>query len=161
MVIGVLSDTHDQLDRTERAVSLLQCNQAELLVHCGDITTRPIIEACSRLPFYFVFGNHDCDMVPELMQAAEEFDANCLEWGGTFEVSGSRIGVTHGHLRSDLRSVLASDPELLLTGHFHERADWIEGQVRRVCPGSLHRADQFTVATINLVTNAVSFHQID
>ncbi|WP_261361673.1 metallophosphoesterase family protein [Aeoliella straminimaris] len=161
MVVGVLSDTHDQLDRTLRAISVFQRCEAEVLVHCGDITTGAIIQACSAIPCHFVFGNHDSDVVPELLQAAEQCDANCLEWGGTFEVNNTVIGVTHGHLRSDVRSVVARSPHWLLTGHFHEGADWMEGRIHRICPGALHRAEIFTVATINLVTNAVEFHQVD
>jgi uncharacterized protein len=80
--IGILSDTHDQLRRTHHAVDLLRSAGAETLVPCGDLAGPEIIVACSVLPLYFTFGNHDCDMVRILEQAAAENGAQCLKWGG-------------------------------------------------------------------------------
>ena len=71
------------------------------------------------MPFWFVFGNHDSDTVPILMQAAIETGANCLGWGGILELAGKRFGVTHGHMTTDLRRVLAEQPDYLLSGHSH------------------------------------------
>ncbi|QDU55555.1 YfcE family phosphodiesterase [Aeoliella mucimassa] len=161
MLIGVVSDTHDQLERTRQAIDLLIGLEAELLVHCGDITSRAIVEICAELPLYFVFGNHDSDNVPELVQAADDYSACSLAWGGMIQAAGREIGVAHGHLRSDLRPIIESQPDYLLTGHFHEHADWMQGDIRRVCPGALHRADPFTLATIDLTRDEVRFHQLN
>ena len=161
MLIGVVADTHDECLRTEIAVSRLIREGAVAIIHCGDITTRQIIEICSQVPFYFVFGNHDCDNVPELEQAANDFCATCLEWGGTVELAGRTIAVTHGHMKSDVQPLLLCKPDFLLTGHFHESADWMDGNVHRVCPGALHRADTFSAATIDLNGDVVSFLSIE
>ncbi|MGE0607504.1 MAG: metallophosphoesterase [Pirellulales bacterium] len=68
--LGVSSDSHDQLDRVRTAVEMLQSQQADAIIHCGDITRPEILAACSVLSVYFGFGNHDCDVVPDLRQAA-------------------------------------------------------------------------------------------
>ena len=31
------------------------------LIHCGDLTTADVVDECSALPCYFVFGNCDYD----------------------------------------------------------------------------------------------------
>ena len=36
--LGILSDTHERLERAQRAIHLLQAQGAEALVHCGDLT---------------------------------------------------------------------------------------------------------------------------
>lgn len=157
MRIGILSDTHDQLDRTLAAVEILRTAGADVLVHCGDLIETPIVAACATLPLYFVFGNNDCDMVPFLRQAAIDAGATCLGWGGSFELAGKRVGVVHGHLTSDLRRVLNDHPDYLLSGHSHLAHDIREGSVRKINPGALYRAREFSVALLDLKTDVLQF----
>lgn len=97
MRIGVLSDTHNQLLLTIQAIEMLRIEGAEAIIHCGDITDAPIIEACAVLPLWFVFGNHDADNVPVLEEVARKTRATCLGWWGTVEMYGHEIAVAHGH----------------------------------------------------------------
>lgn len=150
MHLGILADTHDELARTRHAVKLLRDAGAEALIYCGDLASAPIIEACAELPFWFALGNHDADSVPELRVCAARLNAICVGWGGVVELADKRIGVAHGHLTNDVRRVLAQRPDLLLTGHAHSPSDAIISGVRRINPGALHRADEFTVALLDL-----------
>ena len=152
MRLGILSDTHDELVRTRHAVHMLRDAGAEALVHCGDLASPPIVEALAALPAWFVFGNHDADTVPALQRAAAEFGPVCLGWGGVVAVGGRRGGVAHGHMTTDVRRVLAEQPEFLLSGHSHFASDAVIGSVRRINPGALHRADAFTVAVLEMAT---------
>lgn len=161
MLLGVLSDTHDNRERTRTAVSILQSKSVDALVHCGDITTPEIVRQCCEIPLYFCFGNHDSDTAAELRCAAEDVGAECLGWGGEILLGNKRIGVTHGHMSVDVRPLLEGKPDYLLTGHFHQHADWSDDGVRRICPGALHRADVFTVALVNLACDEVSFLAVD
>ena len=81
MRIGILSDTHDKLDRTRAAIDILRTNGAEVLFHCGDLTGPEILAACAVLPCYFTFGNNDVDGIPDLQQAAANLGAKSLGWG--------------------------------------------------------------------------------
>jgi putative phosphoesterase len=152
MLLGILSDTHDDITRTRRAIAILKDAGAEALIHCGDLSSPPIVAALAALESYFVFGNHDADHVPRLQQAAREFGVTCLGWHGIVKLAGKRIGVVHGHMRSDLRRVLAASPDVVLSGHTHLPADAIVDSVRRINPGALFRADRFTVALLNIET---------
>ncbi|MCI0458100.1 MAG: metallophosphatase family protein [Gemmataceae bacterium] len=157
MRIGILADTHDQLKRTVAAVELLCSAEAEVLVHCGDLTGPEIVATCATLPAYFVFGNNDADNVPALRQAMADADATCLDWGGLVTLAGKRIAIVHGHLPRDLRPLLAERPDYLLSGHSHIPSDRREGPTRRINPGALHRAEQFTVALLDLAEDALQF----
>ncbi len=161
MKLGILSDTHDEISRTKKAVGMLQAEGAEVLVHCGDLTNGEIVAACSVLEFYFTLGNHDADMVPELHQAAETHRATCLEWGGEITLAGKRIAVVHGHLTFDLRPLLDAQPEYLFSGHSHTAGESFHGPTRRINPGALHRADKFTVAVLDLITEELGFLTVD
>jgi putative phosphoesterase len=157
MRLGILSDTHDQLARTRRAVELLLAEGADVLVHCGDLTGPELVTPCAVLPCYFTFGNNDADNVPELRRAIAEVGAVCLEWGGEVTLAGKRVAVTHGHMHTDVRRLLAARPDYLLSGHSHIPADQRHDLTRRINPGALDRADEFTVALLDLETDEVQF----
>ena len=161
MLVGILADTHDELKRTEHAVAVLQEAGAELLIHCGDLIGPEIIRVCSALPLYFAFGNHDCDMVRELEIAAARQRATCLAWGGEFIAADRRIAVVHGHLTMDLQPLLDSQPDYLLSGHSHTTHDFYVEGTRRINPGALHRAEVYSVATLDVISDKLEFHTID
>jgi putative phosphoesterase len=157
MRIGIISDTHDRLVRTQRAVAILREAGAEALIHCGDFTSPAIVTTCAVLPLYYVFGNNDSDMCPHLRLAGDEAGATCLDWGGVVDLGGKRLGVTHGHMTTDMRRVLGEAPDYLFSGHSHLVDDHMEGTVRRINPGALHRALNFTVAILDLGTGELEF----
>ena len=161
MRLGILSDTHNQLERTRRAVELLIRGGAEVLIHCGDFTRPDILAACSSLPCYFVFGNNDGDNVAELRRVGGQVGAVCLEWGDVIELGGKRIGVTHGDMRIDVKRVLAQVPDYLLSGHSHVANDFYDGAVRRINPGALHRAEHHSVVILDLERDSVEFLLVD
>lgn len=158
MRLGILSDTHDHLKRTGRAVQMLRDAGAEALVHCGDLTGTDVVFACAiGLPVWYVYGNNDADAIPELHLAMTDAGATCLEWGGLFELSGKTIGLTHGHMDIDMRRIMAAQPDYLFSGHSHLRDDRRVGQTRRINPGALHRAPEYTVALLDFETDELSF----
>ena len=157
MKLGILSDTHNELDRTRRAVALLREAGAEVLVHCGDIIDSEIVTACSLLPCYYVLGNNDTYNVTDLRTTIKETGGTCLMWSGELNLDGKRIGITHGHFHTDVRNLMAAAPDYLLSGHSHIAHDQRVGSVRRINPGALHRAAEFSVAVLDLVADELTF----
>ncbi|MBY0527130.1 MAG: metallophosphatase family protein [Gemmataceae bacterium] len=157
MRIGILSDTHDRLVRTRMAVEMLLEAGVEALFHCGDLTGPDIVHACVGAPAYFVFGNNDDESLLALRRAMAEMNAVCLEWGGEVTLAGKRIAMVHGHMTRDLRPLQQARPDYLLSGHSHMAHDFREGPTRRINPGALHRAAEFTVAVLDLDTDELRF----
>lgn len=160
MKIGILSDTHDKLGRTITAVEKLAAAGAEALIHCGDLTGPEIVYACEGLPTYFVLGNNDDDW-PRVKRAIADTGGTFLEWGGEVLLADKRIAVTHGHMTSDLKKLLRANPDYLLSGHSHIAHDFREGVTRRINPGALHRAAEFSVAVLDLKTDELTFLAIE
>ncbi len=161
MLIGILSDTHDQLERTNAAVRKLKAEGAEVLFHCGDLTQPEMAVTCAVLPCYFIFGNNDVSQVAEIRAAIANVSSGvCLEWSGEVELSGKRIGVAHGHNLKDIRRLVAAAPDYLFSGHTHVAADWREGPTRRINPGAVHRASSFTVAMLDLDHDQLRFLEV-
>ncbi len=149
MRIGIISDTHDQVARTARAVALLVTQGAEALIHCGDLTGAAVVRECAALPCYFVFGNNDHDEAG-LRAAMTAIGGVCLERGGEVVLGGRRIAVTHGDSSAQVRRLAAGAPDYLLFGHTHVAADNQEGPTRWINPGALHRASPWTVVLLDL-----------
>ena len=161
VLIGILSDTHNQLKRTTAAIQLLHAEGAQILFHCGDLTDPGIVGICAVLPCYFVFGNNDVERTDEILTAINQVDgAVCLGWGGEVELAGRRVAMTHGHLIKEYRRLLATNPDYLFLGHSHVAADHREGVTRFINPGALHRAEEFTVALLNLETDNLKLLQV-
>ena len=148
MLIGILSDTHDQVQRTRSAVAMLVEGGAEVLIHCGDMTVPDVVQECSALPCYFVFGNCDYDR-ENLRLAINRVGGTCLDRGGLISLGGCRVAVTHGDSHQELRRLAALEPDYLFSGHTHVASDVQKGPTRWINPGALHRASTWTVALLD------------
>jgi len=160
MKIGILSDTHDQVKRTSKAVTALIEAGAEVLVHCGDITRPAVVLECSGLPCYYVFGNNDYDH-DSLGRAIRGSGGLSLGRGGLIELDGKKIAVTHGDSTREIRRLTGLDPDYFLFGHSHSATDDRQGATRWINPGALHRADPHSVAILDLGTDLLQFINID
>jgi len=156
MLIGIISDTHDRLTRTTSAIKLLHEAEVETIIHCGDICSSGILALFAGTPMYFVMGNNDDDA--ELRKASQQAEhLHYLNQGAVIELAGKRIGVTHGHLHRVVSDLIRQKPDYLLSGHTHCATNEMNQGIHCINPGALHRASEYSVATLNLVTNELRF----
>ena len=61
MLIGVVSDTHNNLKNIDQIISLFNDREIELVIHTGDITNAKSLDKFSKLKANFVgvYGNND------------------------------------------------------------------------------------------------------
>ncbi len=61
MIIGVVSDTHNNLKNVNEIISIFNKKKLELVIHTGDITNATTLEKFSDLncPLVGVYGNND------------------------------------------------------------------------------------------------------
>ena len=159
MIVGILSDTHDCQDRAKQGVRQLVDAGAEVLIHCGDLTVPEIVYECAERPSYFVFGNNDDDE-QGIREAITAIHGTCLGWGGVISLGGKKIAVTHGDQRREVAKLVVQKPDYLLFGHSHVPTDDRDGEIRWINPGALHRAEEWTVALLNLNTDGLEFLKI-
>ncbi|WP_406695107.1 metallophosphoesterase family protein [Singulisphaera sp. Ch08] len=156
MRVGILSDTHNRVERTRLAVQLLIAEGVQALIHCGDLTSCEIVEECSALTCYYVFGNNDFDE-SELSRSMTLGGGVCLGKGGEFTLAERRIAVTHGDSAREIRRLAALAPDYLLYGHTHVPADEKHESTRYINPGALHRAPTWTVARLDLASDELLY----
>ena len=49
MKIGILSDTHDDYENTNKAIDIFQENDVKAVIHAGDVISPPVITEFYRL----------------------------------------------------------------------------------------------------------------
>ncbi len=150
MLLGVVSDTHGDLERTRAAVRMLENLEVDLVLHCGDIGTPAIVVLFAPWPTHFVFGNCDPDWVP-LERAIAAAGQTCHHDFGTVEAGGVRIAFLHGDDFRRLHDTVASGEfGLVCHGHTHiARQQW-EGPTLVLNPGAIHRANPHSIAAVEL-----------
>lgn len=173
--IGFISDTHGRTDRARRAIDLLLARGAEQIVHLGDVGSESVLDLLVGVPSLVVFGN--CDDARSLTRYAQILGIEVAHPSAIIEVKvdelvshrdlppagqfGLRIGVTHGHLESEVERLLDLRVDILLHGHTHEiRDERIEG-VRILNPGALHRAKFHSVLLLETDTSHATWLDID
>jgi len=112
--IGVISDTHDRLDKVREAVDLFNRLKPERVVHCGDVVAGFVFKEMSGLsmPMVAVYGNCDGDR-EALRQRAEELGFALHDGPFGFDLDGKRIVVSHKPLSP------VPDCDFYLHGHTH------------------------------------------
>lgn len=149
MKIGVISDTHDKLEKTAEAIRQLTNQGAELLIHCGDITTAKSVRLFDDILTHFVFGNND--NAETLAGPIEE--AGCFQQGefGQIELAGKKIAWVHGHRWGQMHRIEQSNEfDYLFYGHTHVVEMHQTGKTLVANPGALHRARPKTCMIVDL-----------
>lgn len=114
-LVGVISDTHDNIVNVRRAVERFNALELDRVVHCGDIIAQFVLAEFGKLraPLSAVFGNCDGDR-RSLEQRAREFGFELAEGPLEFRAGGRRFTVTHEPLAR------VPDCDFYLHGHSHK-----------------------------------------
>ena len=61
MKIGIVSDTHNNIELARKAIKIFSQNRVDLVVHAGDITSSKMLRLFKDFRCKFVLGNGDID----------------------------------------------------------------------------------------------------
>ena len=140
MLIGAVSDSHDNLPLIEKAVKTLNEQKVTLVLHAGDFVSPFTIARFAKLDCQFigVFGNNDGDH--ELLKKRFSETKNCTvhERFTQFAVEGYRIALLHGHETELLNAIIDSGYfDAVIHGHSHNHSIEHRGKTLAVNPGEL------------------------
>ena len=155
MRIGVVSDTHDRHEAVAEAVRLLIEQNAEMILHCGDIESPETVRVFRPLPTHFVFGNWDKEKA-KLAAAIKEIGGTHSDSFGAIELANKRIAWVHSHERHQLRQLENADFfDYVFYGHTHVREQHRTGKTLVANPGALFRANPKTCIVLDLLTGEI------
>ncbi len=154
--IGIISDTHDRLDKVREAVALFNRLRPDRVVHCGDVVAPFVFSEMKTLsmPVVAVFGNCDGDR-DGLQRRASELGFALQEGPLSLEFDGKRIVVSHKPLSA------APDCDFYLHGHTH-RPLHETGRPIVINPGEAcgWLSGRATVALLDTVKSEVEFSDL-
>ena len=165
MLVGVMSDTHDDIVQTKKAVSKFNHEGVEQVLHAGDFISPFMIDTLKELaaPLTGVFGNNDGDR-PLLERKSAVLPS--MKIAGTFariDQGGMRIALLHGNDRELLETLTGCGSlDLLVYGHTHRPEIRRQGSLLIVNPGEVygHLTGRSTVALVDTVKRSAEIVEI-
>ena len=132
MLIGIVADSHDNLDAARAAVRILRENGVEHLLHAGDIIAPFAAQVFLELgvPIDAVFGNNDgektrlTELLPGIAPGARKM-----------KIGGKTIVLVHDRKKAMPREI--DFAEILVHGHTHQADVRREGNRVEVNPGEV------------------------
>ncbi len=109
MKIGVLSDSHFKSDYTKEVIDLLKDNEAQYLVHAGDLCIEQNLKYLeeSGLIYISVFGNNDMSLIP----LSSKY--NIKQEPYAFKIKETTFKLMH------LPYYMQGDSDVVIFGHTH------------------------------------------
>jgi putative phosphoesterase len=121
MLVGIISDTHDNLPALKRALECMKDRRVEMILHAGDYVapfTLKLILA-SGIPLVGVFGNNDGERA-----GLNRLSSQIHEGPYRFELCGRNIVMAHAP--EALNAALQPADDIGVCGHTHKQA--VSGQ---------------------------------
>jgi putative phosphoesterase len=140
MIVGMISDTHDNLPMIDKAVERLNKEKVELVLHAGDYVSAFVLPRFKALDCKLigVFGNNDGDH--EYLRKAASI-VKSTEIRGDFvrlELDGMNIALLHGKEDDLLKSLVESEFfDVVVYGHTHHHEIIKKGNTLLVNPGEV------------------------
>lgn len=140
MLIGAISDTHDNLPQIEKAVKYLNDQKVSLVLHAGDYVAGFVVPKLKALncKLIGVFGNNDGDH--ELLKRRFGETTNCTihDRFTSVTVEGYRIALLHGEETELLNAIINSGHfDAVIHGHSHISSVEKRGKTLAINPGEL------------------------
>jgi len=157
MNLGIISDTHGHILRTNKAMLFFREFGVERIIHCGDIGPAAILLQFTGTPVDFVLGN--CDGCEADYQEVPGTDrVTCHGLFGHVTIEGLKIAFMHSHdqLRFS-RETTSGQWDMLCYGHTHNQELWM-GCDRTIVlnPGALVRVATPSIAVVKLPEREVT-----
>jgi putative phosphoesterase len=153
-LIGIISDSHDNLAAIQKAVKFFNDNDVKAVLHAGDLvspfTARVFEKLKSKL--YVVFGNNDGDKVM-LTKAFEDIGATVCGDFGELTVDSLHIALLHGTNEALVKAIAKSeDFDVIIRGHTHDPGIKIFKGALLINPGECSGvlSGKATVATLGI-----------
>jgi len=142
MKIGVVSDTHDDVVYTEKAIRVFKERKVELVLHLGDFISPPIVRMFEPLgvSMFGIFGNND-GYKEGLIEAFVDIGGKLEGSFKSLRIDGLKIALYHGEFMEISEALaMCGGYDVVFVGHDHKFEKKTYGKTFLINPGSCHRS---------------------
>jgi len=135
LLVGIISDTHDNLDRIRKAVRVFKERQVELVIHCGDWVAPSSVREFAGLRLVTVLGNNDGDLLL-LNKLIGEVGGRLEGRFASIDLNGKKAAIIHGEYAELIEAIARSNMyDVVMHGHTHSRRMETIGKALVLNPG--------------------------
>ena len=154
MLVGLISDTHDNLPMVRKTVRKLNEEEVDLVLHAGDYVAPFVIPQLKELKAELigVFGNNDGDRELLKRKFSEHENLVIRENFANIVAGDIKIALLHGNERVLLKALIDSESfDVVVHGHAHTAAIYKKGKTMIVNPGEVcgYLSGKVTIALLD------------
>ncbi|MGD1837298.1 MAG: metallophosphoesterase [Nitrososphaeraceae archaeon] len=162
--IGILSDTHDDLNNVREAIKLFNDVRVKYVIHAGDYVFPGLILEFRNLKpsikLIGVLGNNDGESIG-ILNNFMKVNGDLMGTFGELKIDGLLIGIYHG-TNNTLKTALINSHyyDVFICGHTHIKDTTRIGKTQILNPGSTHPQLQNDINLKNTYPAVIVFDTI-
>lgn len=161
MLIGIISDTHNDIESIRKSIEFFNLRNTDIVLHCGDIYLPSAAKEFSKLNcgFKAVFGNNDIEKA-ELINIISDF--GMIEKAPfEFKISGKKFIMMHMPYNLDTLAK-KSEYDYILYGHSHKVSITKHEKSTIINPGEAcgRRYGRKTIALLDLILDHIEIFDL-
>ena len=165
VVLGLISDTHDNVEAIRRAVEVFNDRGVEAVLHAGDYNAPFTAEAFKGLKAKLlgVYGNVDGERIGLKERYSKVLDAEILGDFGDLEFGGYRVALIHGVVQPVVEALaLSGKYRVVVRGHLHKAETTKIGEALVINPGEAcgYLTGKKTIAILDLEKLEVEYVEL-
>jgi putative phosphoesterase len=136
MNIGLISDTHDNIQNIRKAVRKFNDKHVDVVIHAGDFVNPIAVESLAGVKLVGVLGNNDAD-IAGLTSTFNKIHGELK--GEIFETvyDGMKFAIYHGtNLAKREQLIKSGKYDVFIYGHTHRKDNRYIGTTRVINPGT-------------------------
>lgn len=160
-LLGLISDTHDNLKAVDQALKIFKDYNVKLILHAGDwvapFTLKRLAQAGIKI--IGVFGNNDGEK-RLLLEFAKKFNVDLNTEIATININDKNIALIHGTSSIIVEALARSNMfDVVVYGHTHKKELRRIGKTLLINPGEAcgYLSGEATVAILDVETMDVKF----
>ncbi len=149
MKIGIISDSHDDMENVQESISIFNRNDVKYVIHAGDYIFPGIIKEFVKLKAKLigVLGNNDGE-INGISKSFKDINGELMGEIGEIEIDKIKFGIYHGTKMEIKENMIKSQKyDILICGHTHQQEPLYFGKIPPTTnsktfvlnPGSSHR----------------------
>jgi putative phosphoesterase len=159
-MIGIISDTHDNVANVLKAIKVFENANVDFIVHCGDVVAPLTVNYFRGIRTLIVKGNCDGD-VSHIKENVEAIGGEYLGEVGKLDITGKKILIYHGDNEERLQEFIdLGEYDYILTGHTHKTRDERIGKTRVINPGAHYYGAENKVVLLDIEKDNAHFIEL-